>query len=228
MGEVGTAHYNLLSKTDNLILRRDIAEIDDIHGEIDGMIIAIRYSDKFIEECKDYELEYAPDYINILSTVPPGTCEKLGEIYTHSTTRGIHPNLEQGLLNIQKHIGGKHSSFWAILYQEAGIKCCTHKKAITTELAHILNNTAYGVNLMLADEMQKVCRQYGVDYFEAVMLYTLSNNIGFTELDNPTKTRMILTPPNGKIGGHCVTMSANLLEDRPPIIDMLSKYNKGE
>lgn len=231
MGEVGRAHYDLLNKSMEGIYSRDI-KVDDslLPEQFDLLIICIRYTDDFIDIVKNYEIRYKAKFINVCTTVPVGTCEKLGVNYVHSTTRGIHPNLEEGLLQIPKHIGGEYSELIANFFRKAGINCITHLRSRTTELAHILNNCAYGVNLMLADELQKICRNYGVDYFEAVMLYTHTNNIGFVNLDNASKVRMILTPPNKKIGGHCVTMSANLIEPekRTEMIDKLANYKEGE
>src|SRR5204862_464610 len=79
-------------------------------------------------------------------------------------------------------------------YERFGVRCVTHGNAKTTELAHILNNSAYGISLMFADEMAKLCREYGVDYYEAVMKYTETHNRGFRELDHPRLVRSILTP----------------------------------
>ena len=78
---------------------------------------------------------------------------------------------------------------------------------------------------MFADEAAKLCRYYGVDYYD-YMKYTESNNDGYIALGHKTKVRSILTPPNGKIGGHCVNMSAGLIpkEVRPKMINELADY----
>lgn len=230
MGEVGKAHYELLKDSYNSdVYCRDIDNIP-LPDVFDLLIICIQYNDHFENIAKQYALKYKPKLINICTTVPVGTCAKLGEEYHHSTTRGLHPNLKDGLLNITKHIGGAYSDKLARYFRGAGITCVAHRQARTTELAHILNNTAYGVSLVLADEMQRICRHYGVDYYQAVMQYTDTNNAGFISLGNDTKVRMILTPPNGNIGGHCINMSAGLLpkEIRTPLIDIVAKYGKGE
>jgi UDP-N-acetyl-D-mannosaminuronate dehydrogenase len=192
------------------------------------MLVAIRYSDDFVKTVKSYSDKFNPTLISILSTVPPGTCEIVGSDVTHSTTRGLHPNLETGLREITKHVGGKKAEEVAAIFRLCGIKCVTHAVARTTEAAHILNNASYGVNLMWADEMQKLCRLWGVDYYETVMRYTETNNDGYEALGHKTKVRMILTPPGGEIGGHCVKQSANLVpeNDRTAMLAMLAKYDK--
>lgn len=231
MGEVGTAHFNILKEKHKMFCV-DLDESKNIlpssHADkIEVMIVCLRYSETFIETVRAYIEKYDPSYVNICSTVPPGTTRAVHPEAVHSTTRGLHPKLESGLRTITKHIGGKRSTFFKFYFEGSGIKTHCANTPETTEVAHILNNCAYGVNLMLADEMAKICRSYGVDYFESVMLYTATNNMGYEELDHGTKVRMILTPPNGKIGGHCVSQSANLIpkEIRTPILERLANYN---
>jgi UDP-N-acetyl-D-mannosaminuronate dehydrogenase len=191
------------------------------------ILFAMRYFSGYVDACKEYLVAYEqPEYVNVLTTVPPGTTEKIRYDACHSTTRGLHPNLKEGLLTIPKHIGGPRARQIATIYRKSGIRCVVNVTAKTTEVAHILNNIAYGVNLVLADEMQGVCRHYGVDYYDSVMRYTETNNEGYTDLGHPSKVRMVLTPPNGNIGGHCVKMSAGLIpeENRGTLINTLAKY----
>lgn len=226
LGEVGRAHLNLL-KEKYETYGRDIEEPKEWQPEhFEILHLCIRYSDRFLDTVRDYAVRYKPAVINVCSTVPPGTCEKIGQEAVHSTTRGLHPNLEEGLLAINKHIGGPKAEPVARYFRRSGISCITHRSARTTELAHILNNAAYGVNLMFADEMAKICRHYGVDYSQAVTLYTMTNNTGYRALDHEGKCRMILTPPGGRIGGHCVTTSAGLIADAvsTPMLKMLVEY----
>ena len=236
LGEVGMAHANVLKSVPSYDVRGYDTDGTKVPEELktndryspDYMLIAIRGDiPNFVGIVKEYVEKYKPQYVNILSTVPPGTCEKIGPTVSHSTTRGLHPNLNKSLLCFVKHVGGPSAEVFSRLFRLAGVVCYTHELAITTEVAHLLNNSAYGVNLMLADEMQKICRFYGVDYFEAVMIYTQSNNEGFSKIDNKTKTRMILTPPNGQIGGHCVVSSAGIVakDIKTPLIGMLADYN---
>jgi UDP-N-acetyl-D-mannosaminuronate dehydrogenase len=236
MGEVGTAHANLLARVPPFEVRGvdlhpervpEAMRVTDENYQPDVLIIAIRYQPDFVATVTALIKKYRPQVINVLSTVPPGTCMEIGPQVSHSTTRGLHPHLEEGLLAIVKHVGGAAAAKIARVYEVAGMRCLTHALAKTTELAHILNNAAYGVSLMFADEMARLCREYGVDYFQAVMGYTVTNNEGFSALDQSTKVRMILTPPGGRIGGHCVRQSAALIPEgkRTPMLAALAKYN---
>lgn len=235
MGEVGAAHYAILKRV------YPETEAYDIKGDyrlpskdepFDIIHVAINYAAMdhatFVQTVRDYVTLCAPKVVNILSTVRPGTCEEIGGNIVHSTTRGLHPDLVSGILAIPKHIGGPGAEKVAHYFRRAGIQCITHKLARTTEVAHILNNAAYGVNLILADEMSRLCRFYGVDYTQAVTLYTMTNNAGYRALDHESKCRMVLTPPNGRIGGHCVSMSAGLIDPkaRETLMDLLANYNE--
>lgn len=182
---------------------------------------------KFFDTVKEYLKQYNPKILDICSTTEPGTTALFGPNACHSTTRGLHPNLKEGLLKIVKHIGGPKASILQAEFEKVGIKCVTHGKAITTELGHILNNSAYGVSLMFAQEAAELCRSFGVDYFEAVMKYTATHNDGFRALDHDRLVRPILMPPGKKIGGHCVVQGAGLLpmEKRGKLLEMLAHYN---
>lgn len=230
-GEVGSAHAKILQSryvTYAVDTQVDVPErlrpYKDFVPEI--LHICFRYSKDFVALVHEYSAKYNPKYINVCTTCPPGTTQQLGALAVHSTTRGLHPNLVEGLKTIPKHVGGPESELVAKYFREAGIKCVTHPNATTTEVAHLCNNIAYGVNLMLADDLAQVCRHYGVDYYEAVMRYTQSNNEGFDKLGHRSKCRMILTPPQQRIGGHCVKQSAQLVpaEVRTPTIDRLANY----
>lgn len=237
-GEVGGAHGRLLSK------KFKVRGIDKMEGrvpenlrfnpdeewETDLLLVGIRYGAEFHDVVQGAVEIHKPAYLCILSTVPPGTTALFGDRACHSTTRGLHPNLDHGLQNITKHVGGPAAKIVGKAFAQAGMPVRTHNRAETTEVAHILNNAAYGVNVMFAAEMARICREYGVDYVESVMEYTRTNNEGYIRLDQASKCRMILTPPPDKIGGHCLVQSANLIptEKRGPLLDMLAKYNERE
>lgn len=231
MGEVGLAHYGLLCKKHE-VWGKDLAEEMVTTSElktpdkVDLMLICLRYSDEWEKLVKEYLEKYKPGIINICTTVPVGTTEKFGLYATHGTTRGLHPDLMTGLLSIKKHIGGGAAPEVRMIFESVGIPCEIHRKARTTELLHILNNCHYGANIIFAQEAYGLCRTHGVDYYD-YMKYTESNNDGYMALGHKTKVRTIATPPGKKIGGHCVTMSANLIpkEMRGPILNRLADYN---
>lgn len=229
LGEVGAAHLSILKdkyETFGIDLKEskesEIKDIEILH-------IAIRYGESFIEEVQGYIRQFQPKLVNILSTVPPGTTEMVGPNAVHSTTRGLHPHLRDGLLHIPKHIGGPASRLVAGYFSEAGIPCITHKRARTTEVAHIAHLVNYGIQLVAADIDQNICRLGGVDYLESVIKYRETHNRGFRALDMDGKSRMVLVPPNGHIGGHCVIAAAKMAIEhmgvKNPIVEVLAHYN---
>lgn len=232
LGEVGSAHYELLSRVHE-VWGKDLADTFRTNSEllkpdqVDLMIVCIRYDEKFIDTVTGYLDLYKPQMLNICSTVPVGTTEKFGPYATHSTTRGLHPDLVTGLMSIKKHIGGGSAPDIKSIYESAGINCEIHRKSRTTELIHILNNCHYGINILFAQEAYALCRETGVDYYD-YMKYTETNNDGYMALGHKTKVRTICTPPGKSIGGHCVTMSANLIPAhlRGGLIDRLASYNR--
>ncbi len=228
-GEIGSSLYEILTHFYPVWMTDILPEKSKMDGcpkKIDVMHVCIRYSENFFNIISEYIHVYNPDYMDICTTVPVGTTEKISPDACHSTTRGLHPHLVTGLKTIPKHIGGGEAESFRQYFYKAGIPSIAHPKSRTTELLHILNNAHYGVNLMFADDAAKLCREYGVDFFD-YLKYTESNNDGYLALGHKTKVRPILTPPGGRIGGHCVNMSAGLIpeEKRPPLIDRLAKYN---
>lgn len=228
MGEVGKALYEVLSPHYECHTKdlepKELPQCDIMH-------VCIRHSQSFQEAVQGYISKVRPKIVNICTTVPPGTTEALGGNCVHSTTRGLHPKLALGLKTITKHIGGPKAAESARYFEKAGVPCVTHERAITTEVAHLLNNAHYAVNVAFADDMAAICRQFGVDYYEAVMHYTRTNNEGFSALDHKSKCRMILTPPGGRIGGHCLVQAAKMLKESgvsTPVIERLAVYNDKE
>lgn len=235
-GEVGSAHARVLSAAGYQVQAIDLDK-DRVPEEfkpekkwpVDLMLFAMRYSGSFVDDCRTYVEGRVPAHVCVLSTVPVGTTKEIYSKACHSTTRGMHPKLDASIKVIPKHVGGLDAAWMADIFLSAGIPIGgVHRRAETTELAHILNNSAYGANIVLAGEMDRICRAYGLDYTEVVMAYAKTNNEGFIALDNPSKVRPVLTPPGAKIGGHCVSMSANLIpkELRGPILDRVAKYNE--
>lgn len=236
MGEVGSAHYELLSSVYSVwgidldSSKNKKNQPQDKPDAVDVILVAIRYTEQFKEMVDKYLIEYDAHsrgvMVDILTTTPPGTAERFGANICRSTSRGIHPHLVLGLQTITKHIGGGAAMEFKAFYEHAGIPCHVHRMSRTVELLHLANNISYGVNLVLADEIQKLCREAGVDYFD-FMKYTESNNKGYRAMGHETKVRTIATPPNGRIGGHCVVMSAQMIPEsiRGPMVDILAKYN---
>lgn len=233
-GEVGGALKEIFEEAGFEVETKDIAE-KEIEPGFDAMHVCLNYvklgKSKWLDLVKGYADLYQPRLVDVLSTVAPGTTRLLGGNAVHSTTRGLHPHLAEGIRTVAKHVGGPRAQEVARYYSKAGIRCVTHRKAATTEVAHIAHLLDYGLQIASAGMRSDLCRRANVDYMEAVVRYTDTHNAGFAAMDMPSKVRMSLTPPNGKIGGHCVVEAAKLARDygfRHPLCDYLADFNGPE
>lgn len=234
MGEVGRAHYEVLKGTYSVQGYDIIGKwpcISRVRGKFDVMHVCLDYAkmghEGFCNVVTSYATVFKPEVVNVCSTVRPGTCEELGPRFVHSTTRGLHPRLAESLRVFVKHVGGPEAERLCAYFARAGIKTRAHELARTTELAHIAYNSAYGVALMFADEVAELCRQLGVDY-TAVLSYFETGNAGFRMLDQKSKVRPVLTPPGGRIGGHCLVQGAGLIPEelRGAMLERLAYYGR--
>jgi hypothetical protein len=245
-GEVGKAHWEVLKKAyPGKVFYKDIGpEVYDTNGSvvkdipmfIDLMMIATQCDPNNMSPFYGMIREYSgntfhPHRIDILTTTPCGACEKIQGIVgdrpvTKSTIRGMHPCLDKFLLDIPKHIGGPKAEELKEYYEGAGMTCICHMKARATELFHALNNSDYGVAILKAKENYDLCRHFGVDYME-YLEYKKSNNEGFLRAGFPSKVSPILTPPDNRIGGHCIVYSANSFPRyiQGPLMRELAEYN---
>lgn len=215
-GEVGGALYEILSKVYEVkgVDLEGGKEVEKAAGELgapfDVMHVCIRHGDNFLDIVRGYAVRFQPRIVDVCTTVPPGTIEQLGPAACHSSTRGAHPNLAQGLATITKHISGPKAEKLARYYRKASVPCTTNVNVRTGEVNHDLNNAHYGLNLFFADVAARYHRRWGTDYL-SYMDYTRTNNAGFADLGHDSKVRPVLTPPGGRIGGHCVLPSLKRL-----------------
>lgn len=248
-GEVGRAHFNVLKKAyPSKIFYKDkgpqLYDSNDNPWDSDGMgfdlmLIATQCDpanmEPFYKMVDSYDVEFCPRHIDILTTTPCLTAERIQERLgddvnvTKSTIRGMHGGgigLETFLYDIPKHIGGPGAKDMKEYYEKAGIPCIVHAKSRATELFHVLNNSDYGIAIAKAQENYDICRHYAVSYMEWLE-YKKTNNEGFMRAGYPDKMSPVLTPPNGPIKGHCVVYSATTLPEdkRGPLMSILAGYN---
>jgi UDP-N-acetyl-D-mannosaminuronate dehydrogenase len=233
-GEVGGAYYEVL-RNRWPVWRRDVKPgLSDrkIPKKLDILHVCLRFDEHFEATVGEYAERHRVGLINVMSTVPPGTTDDLGVqmrlTVTHSTTRGLHPNLAQFIRVTPKHIGGSGAEAVAAYFRAAGVECITHPKACTTELAHILGNVAFAAAAAFADEAEALCREYGVDYYDAVMRYAETHNLGYERMGMKSKMRPVVWPAGGRIGGHCFVQNAQLIpkETRGKIMSLIADYNE--
>ncbi len=217
-GEIGSSLFKILSIQYDVNLididenknKSNIINIYNLYEPFEIMHICFPYSDKFIEQVEEYKNKYNPKYIVVHSTVPIGTCTKLGAI--HSPVEGLHPFLDKSILTFIKFLAGPQASEVADYFRRANIKIYLVDKPESTELMKIMSTTLYGVQIEFAKEMKKLCEKYGVPY----ELYTLWNdnyNKSYESLGHPEYKKPLLVPIMKPQGGHCVRQNALILDN---------------
>jgi len=181
------------------------------------------YSHFFEESIIRYCRAYKPKYVIIHSTVKPGTTNSIQKtvspILFYSPIRGCHDHLYEAVKNhFIKYIASSfvenNQAKKDIIshFEELNIKWeWWAGKSIGLELAKILSTTYYGWNILYAKEVKKLCDKYGVDYKNVYTQANKSYNQGYESIGRPQFIRPILYPPDGIIGGHCVTQNIELL-----------------
>jgi hypothetical protein len=192
------------------------ATIEDINDPInygaDILHVCIPWQLHFIEIVKTHFAKL----IIIHSSVPVGTTEQIPNA-VHSPIRGVHPELYEGIKQHEKFIGTDEVDL-GLLAQEhltnIGMNVTLVDGSKTTELGKLLDTTYYGVCIDFHRYAKECCEAYGVDFHNAVTRMNQEYNSGYTKLGMEWVLRPVLTPPEGKIGGHCVIPNAHML---PPM-----------
>lgn len=207
MGEVGQALNEVLGGWCSYIDSKK----SNLHSNGYKYIhICIPYSRNFNKTVRAYKQWHSKALIIVHSSVPVGTCDKLGVV--HSPIRGVHPHLAEGIRTFVKYFGGKDAKKAAKIFSDLGIKTKVYPEARTTEALKLWDTTQYGRLIMLEKEIYKWCQKHKID-FDAV--YTDANqtyNEGYTKLGMSHVVRPILKHMEGPIGGHCVLPNAKLLD----------------
>ena len=224
LGEVGDALRLVLNKEVDVQYKDQMDA--RISSPIDFMHIAIPYTEDFVEIVTGYIREYQPKHTIVYSSVPVGTCDKLGENVAHSPVEGIHPHLKTSFKRFVRWIGGsdKTTNKAILNLWSKYARCKVVNDAKFTEFLKLQSTSKYGINIVWADYANDVAKKLGMDY-EYVKEFDRNYNDLYAKLNRPHFRRYVLDPPNGKIGGHCVTSNAKLLnEDFPDdMLDMIEE-----
>jgi hypothetical protein len=214
LGEVGTAIQNILNCDGHDAGSLKTDKYQTLH-------ICFPYSEKFLDHVINYQEYYGADLVIVHSTVPVGTCSKIGAV--HSPVRGIHPHLEAGIRTFVKYFGGEQANKAAKIFADLGLTTKTTPRSETTEALKLWDTTIYGWNIILEKFIHEWCEDKGLDF---EMIYTDANksyNAGYEQLGHPEYKKYILKHFDGPIGGHCVVQNANLLDSQ--IADIILNFN---
>lgn len=192
----------------------------------DVLLIAIPYSDEFIDIVQKFEQRFIPDVTIIFSSVPIGTCRKLGAI--HSPIEGHHDNMVESIRSHKRWVGG-WSNVAKIFFESAGLAVRMVTNPEATEFMKLQSTTIYGINIEWSRYCKSMADKLGFD-FEDLKLYNIDYNQLVIDIHKkPNYIRYNLEPPEGKIGGHCVLPNAKLLRmagNSHPFIQTLLDFNE--
>jgi hypothetical protein len=120
--------------------------------------------------------------------------------------------------------------FFKSYFKDRGIKCRFVENSDYTEALKLMSTTEYGINLVYADYKARLAEMIGMDY-ALTKAWNKDYNQLYNKLELNQFQKFILDPPNGVIGGHCVTQNAHLLAEQFPnimldlIIDMEKNHD---
>jgi hypothetical protein len=118
LGEIGTSVKNIEEQAGNKVYVCDL-DVDknkfNETNKYDVIHVCIPYKGyDFVDTVVEYWKKYDSPMFIIHSTVPVGTTtliEGYGVPVVHSFVRGVHPNLEEGLLTFEKPVGSSDKDF---------------------------------------------------------------------------------------------------------------------
>lgn len=207
-GEVGTALASLLQPHGEVLLK-DIGTHPPEKAQY--LHICFPYQKDFARSVREYEDWYRPMVTVVHSTVPVGTCRRIGAV--HSPIRGKHPDLLAGLKTFTKFFGGREAEAAAEPFRAVGVKVHTTPSANETEALKLWDLLQYGWAIALEKAAHDYCDRTGLDFD---LVYTKANetyNRGWAKMGEGQFIRPTLNHVDGPIGGHCVVPCSGLLDD---------------
>lgn len=217
MGEVGSTLYALFTSRGIDVMGIDRVKslernyINDKHVEF--MHICIPYHPEIIKVVQFYVARHYPDYIQIHSTLPVGTCKKIQNYFVDrpvicSPTNGVHSRFLEDMMRYPKHFAVSHTGAFKIGEIMDGLRARfpqikRMKSFETCELAKLLcDTTYYGLLIAYRKATTRIAKKYKVDPEE---MWTFAEKIHEFLNDRP-----IMYDDGKPIGGHCVLENLEL------------------
>jgi hypothetical protein len=213
-GQIGTALAQ--------VLECDSHDIEPLEGHYDIIHITIPYSSQFKKIVKECQERYTPEITVVHSTVPVGTCEKLGAC--HSPVTGVHPDLAESMKTFTKFVSGEGAEVVVEAMKAKNIPAVVAGQSGNTEAGKLFALLIYGVNVLLEKEIFEYCEKNGLDYQVTYTEFVKMYNQGYEDMGKPHYKMYDLVHMTGGIGGHCVTQNAPLLKTK--FAKLLKRYAK--
>jgi len=215
-GEIGMPLYELMAGVYKTL------PIDLIHFKDNYEILA---NCKFLHIClpgtiKDFDdvvCKYVracnPLYVFIHSTLVPGTTRRLNDklndvVITHTPVHGKHQfnRMKGDMLRYPKYIGVPENIPDLAIenikdhFAKMGFSIIkVIKNTDTTEWSKILSTTVFGLQVAFAQEVERICDKFGLDYDEVTHFFPIQEDM-----------RGPIYP--GFIGGHCVMPNVKIIK----------------
>ena len=219
MGKVGAAIATMEEAAKNEVYYQDYIYKPPAVGEKVQIIhVCIPWSKAFVRTVNGVMRKYKPLLTAIHSTVPIGTTEKIRMAMkrpiVHSPVRGQHNDLDYSVKIFRKIVGGLPGDVDLAEnhLRNIGFDVIRFPSARASELAKLISTTQFGWSLLMAKETKALCDFFRVDP-EFMKIEALTYNEGYEAAGLPRFRRPILKPPEGKIGGSCVSQNVDLLPD---------------
>lgn len=227
LGEIGGAISRIEKKAGNDVSVMELAYNENMREDkaydIAHVCIPCHCENAFLVAVTSSILGKNIGVVIIHSTVGVGVTRSLSEVcedrnFVHSFCRGVHPDLEEGLLTFEKAVGALDEDSLLVAAQHLeslGMKVKALSSPEASEFAKLLSTSYYGYNILFAKLAAEMSEELGLDFEE---VYTWSNetyNEGYRKLGRDEVIRPVLRPPDGRIGGHCIMPNFHLLLDGP-------------
>lgn len=223
-GEIGRAVCEVFGDKHNIDIY-DAEFKERPTGIYDILLVAIPYTDKFIDIVNGYRVDYGVKATVIFSTVAIGATRKIPGA-AHSPVEGKHPELAKSIRIMPRWVGG-HNNVIARFFKEAGFEPVYVEMPEWTEFLKLSSTSLYGLNIEFARYRKSVCDKLGMD-FGLVKRFDWHYNELYDSLGMPQFQRYILDPPEGNIGGHCVVPNARILDKQYPSLFLKEIYRDKE
>jgi len=176
--------------------------------------ICFPYSSKFVRYVLGYIKQFRPAACIIHGTVLPGTTRLIQDAgcncyVSYSPCRGRHGKdgeMERDFREFTKYVGAVRTEFAvyaANVLAEHGFTVKVMDNPEVLELGKIFQTTMTGVLIMVAQEYERYCEEFGVDYYKAMEMCEM-----------PNTPKVVHRPDH--IGGHCVIQNLKFLDTIRP------------
>ena len=196
----------------------DIPQCDIMH-----LCFPFMEVEPFVKESVRYINKYQPKLVVVNSTVAPGTTRRIaaesGVPAVNSPVLGKHARMKQEMLEYTKIVGPVTQEAGELAsnhFKKLGMKVKVFSSPESSELAKLTETTYFGVLISWAQEVERYCKEFNVNYDEAITFYEEIKYL----------PRVKFYP--GVIGGHCVLPNIKILKKKfkSGILDAIEKSNE--